>query len=358
MRYSSLVALALASTVAALPTPQDESATQDLGTTSQDGASPIGSGTPSDSSASGDIANDFFDMGGEADTASTTEEIETETEDTDSSLTTGASGNGTSSSPGVSTTPADGLQPCGEAFYSPDMYTCYGTFLCPIVDGTATLQCGDACYLESLYTCANNVLQSLDGTGDAGTGGTTTPPTTTDGGEEETDTDDATTPIGTGDGISTGSDDTFVDTTPTDEDMTPTGTEEEGSTMTSGSPDTSLEPEDDTATTDPIPIIPTTATSNSTLSSSSNSTTSPDLGTLDSAGGDTEESTGTGTDTGMEPIPSGGPDADSDSASAAFATDPETGAVTQAAPGSGMEGGSGVAGSKLRREWIEEVFEA
>ncbi|KAL8991368.1 MAG: hypothetical protein Q9169_007886 [Polycauliona sp. 2 TL-2023] len=133
--------------------------------------------------------------------------------------------------------------------------------------------------------------------------------------------------------------------------------------MTSGSPDTSLEPEDDTATTDPIPIIPTTATSNSTLSSSSNSTTSPDLGTLDSATG-TDESTGTGTDTGMEPIPSGVPDADSDMSSAAFATDPETGAVTQAAPGSesrsGMEGGSGsgVAGSKLRREWIEEVFEA
>lgn len=44
------------------------------------------------------------------------------------------------------------LQPCGDAWYLPSMYTCYDTdFLCPVVDGTATLRCGPDCYLPSMY---------------------------------------------------------------------------------------------------------------------------------------------------------------------------------------------------------------
>ncbi|KAI4246410.1 MAG: hypothetical protein L6R42_009919, partial [Xanthoria sp. 1 TBL-2021] len=46
-----------------------------------------------------------------------------------------------------------GVFPCGQAYYAPDQYICYGDFLCPILDGEPTLQCGGACYLESLYSC-------------------------------------------------------------------------------------------------------------------------------------------------------------------------------------------------------------
>ena len=34
-------------------------------------------------------------------------------------------------------------------------YTCYGTFLCPIISGEPTLKCANACYLPEAYTCAN-----------------------------------------------------------------------------------------------------------------------------------------------------------------------------------------------------------
>ena len=44
------------------------------------------------------------------------------------------------------------LQPCGEAWYLPSMYTCYDTnFLCPVINGTPTLRCGPDCYLTSMY---------------------------------------------------------------------------------------------------------------------------------------------------------------------------------------------------------------
>lgn len=45
------------------------------------------------------------------------------------------------------------LKPCGLAFYDPANYTCYGTFLCPILDGEPTLKCGQDCYLPEQYSC-------------------------------------------------------------------------------------------------------------------------------------------------------------------------------------------------------------
>lgn len=51
-----------------------------------------------------------------------------------------------------------GLLPCGDAFYHPDQYDCYGSFLCPIIDGTPTLKCGRDCYLPSRYSCSDDHL--------------------------------------------------------------------------------------------------------------------------------------------------------------------------------------------------------
>ena len=56
-----------------------------------------------------------------------------------------------------------GLLPCGDAFYEADKYTCYDTFLCPIIEGVATKKCAEDCYLESLYTCENEELQTIEG---------------------------------------------------------------------------------------------------------------------------------------------------------------------------------------------------
>ncbi len=50
------------------------------------------------------------------------------------------------------------LQPCGDAYFYPSKYTCYGSFLCPVEDGVPLLRCGDACYLPSMYGCSNNQL--------------------------------------------------------------------------------------------------------------------------------------------------------------------------------------------------------
>lgn len=50
------------------------------------------------------------------------------------------------------------LLPCGDAFYYKEKYTCYGNFLCPILDGIPTLKCGPDCYLPSMYGCSNDRL--------------------------------------------------------------------------------------------------------------------------------------------------------------------------------------------------------
>ncbi|KAL2070164.1 hypothetical protein VTL71DRAFT_13190 [Oculimacula yallundae] len=51
------------------------------------------------------------------------------------------------------------LKACGDAFYSPSMYTCYDSdFLCPILDGRPTIRCGPDCYLPEMYSCSNGRL--------------------------------------------------------------------------------------------------------------------------------------------------------------------------------------------------------
>jgi len=51
------------------------------------------------------------------------------------------------------------LRPCGAAYYHPAQYTCYeGDFLCPMINGKATLRCGEDCYLPDRYSCSNNHL--------------------------------------------------------------------------------------------------------------------------------------------------------------------------------------------------------
>ncbi|KAL8876690.1 MAG: hypothetical protein Q9198_005157, partial [Flavoplaca austrocitrina] len=213
MRYSSVVALALASAVVALPTPQDAS-TQDPSLAPQDSGSVSNStSSSSDFSSSGEIAGDFFDMGPTTESGTPATGTETETEPT------APESDGASGSPpadGTSTTPAEGLEPCGEAFYSPEQYTCYDTFLCPIIDGTATLQCGDACYLESLYTCVDDVLQTLNGTAGGDTTGVI--PGTGDTGSEDTGSEDTSSE-------DTGSEETSTDDTDPTGDVPPTTTD-------------------------------------------------------------------------------------------------------------------------------------
>lgn len=52
-----------------------------------------------------------------------------------------------------------GLKDCGFARYYSAEYTCYdGDFLCPIIDGKATLRCGPDCYDPAVYSCANDRL--------------------------------------------------------------------------------------------------------------------------------------------------------------------------------------------------------
>ncbi|KAF2666892.1 hypothetical protein BT63DRAFT_427306 [Microthyrium microscopicum] len=54
---------------------------------------------------------------------------------------------------------AEDLRNCGTAPYYPSQYTCFdNSFLCPISNGVPTLRCGDACYLQSQYACSNNQL--------------------------------------------------------------------------------------------------------------------------------------------------------------------------------------------------------
>ncbi|KAK0914317.1 hypothetical protein LTR57_014009 [Friedmanniomyces endolithicus] len=51
------------------------------------------------------------------------------------------------------------LKPCGDAYYLSSQYTCYnGDFLCPVLNGEATLRCGPACYRPEMYRCVNGEL--------------------------------------------------------------------------------------------------------------------------------------------------------------------------------------------------------
>lgn len=59
-------------------------------------------------------------------------------------------------------TPDSAVQYCGTAPYRPGAYTCWGgNFLCPVIDGEATLACGGtACYNPREYTCTDGKLGS------------------------------------------------------------------------------------------------------------------------------------------------------------------------------------------------------
>ncbi|KAJ7629256.1 carbohydrate binding-domain-containing protein [Mycena polygramma] len=51
------------------------------------------------------------------------------------------------------------LEACGDSLFYPSQYVCLdGNFLCPFMNGAATLRCGDACYSPYLYTCTNGEL--------------------------------------------------------------------------------------------------------------------------------------------------------------------------------------------------------
>ncbi|KAF9065002.1 carbohydrate binding-domain-containing protein [Rhodocollybia butyracea] len=55
---------------------------------------------------------------------------------------------------------AQNLDSCGDAMYDPSQYTCFNdSFLCPILNGDIYLQCGDACYSTTLYSCSNTTLE-------------------------------------------------------------------------------------------------------------------------------------------------------------------------------------------------------
>ncbi|KAL8670468.1 MAG: hypothetical protein Q9168_004992 [Polycauliona sp. 1 TL-2023] len=155
MRSSTFTALALFSAVIALPTPQP---TSNSAKTQGDRIAPPGPIDPSDAIEVGN--GETYAPG----------------------VLTPISGkeNSTTDQPGAAT--IEDLSSCGEAYYAPDKYTCYGDLLCPIVDGKATLKCGDACYLESLYTCAGKVLTSVSGKSTTSSNDSTTkkPTSTTD----------------------------------------------------------------------------------------------------------------------------------------------------------------------------------
>ncbi|KAF3038763.1 hypothetical protein E8E11_005389 [Didymella keratinophila] len=58
---------------------------------------------------------------------------------------------------------AEDLQWCGEARFYPSKYSCFGTILCPKTEtGEATIACGLACYDAGTYYCdANTQLQLI-----------------------------------------------------------------------------------------------------------------------------------------------------------------------------------------------------
>ncbi|KAJ7879383.1 carbohydrate binding-domain-containing protein [Mycena leptocephala] len=55
---------------------------------------------------------------------------------------------------------AEALQSCGGSTYFPSQYTCFDDdFLCPIVSGDIYIRCGEACYSTSQYSCSNTTLE-------------------------------------------------------------------------------------------------------------------------------------------------------------------------------------------------------
>ncbi|KAJ7804179.1 carbohydrate binding-domain-containing protein [Mycena olivaceomarginata] len=51
---------------------------------------------------------------------------------------------------------------CGSSNYFPSQYTCYDdSFLCPIINGDIYIRCGDACYSTSSYSCSNTTLKPI-----------------------------------------------------------------------------------------------------------------------------------------------------------------------------------------------------
>lgn len=70
--------------------------------------------------------------------------------------------------------PDSAVQFCGSAPYKPGAYTCWNSnFLCPVLNGEATLACGGtACYNPREYACTNGQL----GKPAEGSGGSTLPP--------------------------------------------------------------------------------------------------------------------------------------------------------------------------------------
>ncbi|KAI0836010.1 carbohydrate-binding module family 52 protein [Hypoxylon sp. FL0890] len=56
----------------------------------------------------------------------------------------------------------DGLLPCGNARYSINDHTCYGSnFLCPVVNKKRTLRCGSDCYLPEEFSCDSGKLVGI-----------------------------------------------------------------------------------------------------------------------------------------------------------------------------------------------------
>ncbi|KAL8969929.1 MAG: hypothetical protein Q9197_004091 [Variospora fuerteventurae] len=154
MQYSSIIALALASAVVALPASHSTTATS---------SSDPGSEETVPASTS---FRTMHPSGGK---------------------TYGASGTGSSFVPtatGVhpaSQTGSPDLSICGSKSYRRSDYKCYSDKLCPIIEGIPTLLCGDSCYFESLHCCKSGVLVTK----------TSTDGTCTDNTEEAPDTGDA-----------------------------------------------------------------------------------------------------------------------------------------------------------------------
>ncbi|KAF5375298.1 hypothetical protein D9757_009664 [Collybiopsis confluens] len=54
----------------------------------------------------------------------------------------------------------DDLLDCGDSRFFPSQYTCFDDdFLCPILNGDIYIRCGDACYSTDQYTCSDDTLQ-------------------------------------------------------------------------------------------------------------------------------------------------------------------------------------------------------
>ncbi|KAL8650345.1 MAG: hypothetical protein Q9210_003869 [Variospora velana] len=146
MRYSSIIALALASAVVALPPSQ----------------SPNTDTSSSSGDTTADPSNDSSSDPGSEDPDPEHFPIMTPT----GGLTYGAAGTGSPTPTAGTTATTTGVyipsQPtCGSFLYNPIASTCQSRFLCPIVNGTPTLLCGDSCYFASLYSCKADALVSV-----------------------------------------------------------------------------------------------------------------------------------------------------------------------------------------------------